>query len=383
MRTMSAERPERRPLPGNFIGNRRELAIWRFGRAGARPKIYLQAALHASEMTGVMALHHLVGLLEIAEREERIQGEIVVVPLANPIGLAEYSGGAQDGRFEQLSHANYNRGFPEVSGAVAAEVSGRLGADPAANSTTIRDAALSIIRGTMARNDLEALKLTLLELAVDADVVLDLHSDRVAAMFAYVNAVDWPGLADLAAWLGFAATIAYAPYVPSTTFAGVTGSLFPRLAEHFGPAVPLACQSAMIEMRGQHVCNDVLGAEDAGNLFSFMVGRGAIAGTVACPPLLADATPIEGMDVGYAPHAGLLTFHKQPGVWVQSGEVISDVIDPTRPFASARTTVRARGSGVLYARGLDGTLTYPGQVLFRIACAEPLAHRTGKSWLDD
>jgi predicted deacylase len=381
---MSADQPEFLPLHGNFIGNRRDLAVWRFGTPGARPKIYLQAALHASEMTGVMALHHLVGLLEEVERAGRVTGEIVVVPLANPIGLAEYSGGAQDGRFEQLSHNNYNRGFPELSASVGDRIASKIGSDVNANTVLIREAALALIDEAAPRNELEELKLTLLGLAIDADIILDLHSDRVAAMFAYVNAIDWPSLQDLAAWLGFAATIAYAPYVPSTTFAGVTGSLFARLAERFGGVVQPACRAAMIEVRGQHACSDALGAADARNLLAFMVGRGALAGeSRPPPPLLAEATPIAGMDVGYAPHAGLLTYHVLPGQQIREGEIVCDVIDPTRPTAAARTSIAAKGSGILYARGLDGTLTYPGQVLFRIACPEALPHRAGQSWLDD
>lgn len=380
---MPAE-PQRHPLAPNFIGSRRELTVWRFGEPGARPKVYLQAALHASEMTGTIALHHLCAELAALEAEGRVCGEVVVVPLANPVGLSEFVGGAQDGRFEQLSHANYNRGFPEVSAAVAQKIEGKVTDDPEANTALVRAAAAEILAAMTPRNELEDLKRLLLTLSLDADVVLDFHSDRVAAMFMYINAVDWPDLADLAAWLGSAANVAYDPYVPSATFAGVAGSLFPRLGERFGPAIVQSCRAAMIEMRGQNACNDAFAAADAANLVSFLVERGAVDG--AAPPrpdLVADATPIEGMDVGYAPHPGFLTFHKNAGEHIRKGEVICDVIDPTRPLASARTPVAARGDGTLYARGFDGAVTYPGQVLFRIAGHETLAHRIGRSWLDD
>ena len=380
---MPAE-PQRYSLAPNFIGSRRELTVWRFGKTGARPKVYLQAALHASEMTGVMALHHLVDKLTVLEAEGRIVGEVVVVPVANPIGLSEFIGGAQDGRFEQLSHANYNRGFPELSEAVAERIAGRIGSDPDANTALIRATVGEILAETPPHNEFDHLKRTLLALALDADVVLDFHSDRVAAMFMYINAIDWPDLSDLAAWLGSAATVAYPPYVPSTTFAGVAGSLFPRLAERFGPAIVQSCRSAMIEARGQNACKDSLGAADAENLVSFLVGRGVVEGTTGeRPALLSDATSIEGMDVGYAPHPGFLTFHKGPGELIEKGDVVCDVIDPTRAHGNGRTRVAARGSGVLYARGFDGAVTYPGQVLFRIAGHERLAHRIGRSWLDD
>jgi len=380
---MPAE-PQTLPLSGNFIGTERALTVWRFGTRGARPKVYLQAALHASEMTGAIALHHLCGKLAALEAEGEVRGEIVVVPLANPIGLSEFVGGAQDGRFEQLSHANYNRGFPEISAQVGDMIADELTENVRANTALVRTAAEDILAAMTPRNEWEDLKRTLLMLSLDADVVLDFHSDRVAAMFMYINAVDWPDLTDLAAWLGSAATVAYDPYVPSTTFAGVAGSLFPRLKERFGPAIVQSCRAAMIETRGQHACNDALAAADADNLVSFLVERGALGGTAPPrPALVADATPIEGMDVGYAPHPGFLTFHRKPGERIAKGDVICDVIDPTRPLAEARTPIAARGSGTLYARGFDGAVTYPGQVLFRIAGEDILTHRIGRSWLDD
>ena len=63
---------------------------------------------------------------------------------------------------------------------------------------------------------------------------------------------------------------------------------------------------------------------------------------------------------------------------------ICDVLDPLAEDTDARViTLFARANGVLYARPIDGMVVYPGQVMFRIAGAEPLAHRMNRSWLDD
>jgi len=67
-------------LPQMTPGTRRSIAFHRFGRTGARPKAYLQAAIHANELPGAMALHHLMPMLAAADRVRRIRGEIVVVP---------------------------------------------------------------------------------------------------------------------------------------------------------------------------------------------------------------------------------------------------------------------------------------------------------------
>ena len=57
--------------------------------AGQRRKVHLQASLHADELPGMLVLHHLRPLLADAEAAGRIKGEIVLVPLANLIGLAQ------------------------------------------------------------------------------------------------------------------------------------------------------------------------------------------------------------------------------------------------------------------------------------------------------
>ena len=41
------------------MGTARALTVRRYGTSGKGPKAYLQAALHADELPGVIALHHL------------------------------------------------------------------------------------------------------------------------------------------------------------------------------------------------------------------------------------------------------------------------------------------------------------------------------------
>jgi predicted deacylase len=99
-------------LPPMTPGTRRIIAFHRFGKAGARPKAYLQAAIHANELPGAMALHHLMPMLAAADRARRIKGEIIVVPTVNPIGLAQLVGNNHLGRYELLGRDNFNRNWP-------------------------------------------------------------------------------------------------------------------------------------------------------------------------------------------------------------------------------------------------------------------------------
>jgi predicted deacylase len=374
-------------LPQMTPGTRRSIACHRFGRSGARPKAYLQAAIHANELPGAMTLHHLMPMLAAADRARRIKGEIIVVPTVNPIGLAQLVGNNHLGRYELLGRDNFNRNWPELAAPVAERAGAGLGHDARANVALIRRAALAALAALKPANELQALRAAIMRLSADADIVLDLHCDVQAALHLFISRKDWPGPAEaLAADIGARATLYNEPYPDVLTFSGANGALWARLAERFPAAdIPQACLSATIEYRGQHDVNHRYGEADARNLFRFLVRRGIIAGRAGpMPRLKAQATPISGMDVGYVPRPGFLTFHVREGERVRKGQAVCEVIDPADARGPrARTPMLSRTDGILFSRRPDGRLAWPGMVAYRIAGAKPLAHRRGMSGLDD
>ena len=374
-------------LPAMAPGTGRSIAWHRFGRAGARPKAYLQAAIHANELPGAMALHHLMPMLADADRQGRIRGEIIVVPTVNPIGLAQLAGNNHLGRYDFLGRENFNRNWPDLAGAVADLSGARLGRNAAENVALIRKAARAALAAMKPASELQTLRVEAMKLSVDADLVLDLHCDLEAVLHLFISRRDWPGSAQaLAADVGAAATLYNDPFPEALTFSGVNSALWARLARRFPAArIPQACLSATIEYRGQHDVNHALGHADARNLYRFLVRRGVVAGRAGpLPRLRAQATPISGMDVGYAPRPGMLVYHVPKGARVRKGMPVCEIIDPADARGpKARRQVLARTDGILFSRKLDGRLAWPGAVLFRIAGARPLAHRQGMSGLDD
>ena len=180
----------------------RSIVCHRFGRSGARPKAYLQAAIHANEFPGAMALHHLMPMLAQADRRGRIRGEIIVVPVVNPIGLSQLVGNNHLGRYDLLGRENFNRNWPDLSGPVAERLNGKP------NVAAIRSAIRAVLAAMKPVNELQALRVEVMKLAADADIVLDLHCDAEAALHLFISRRDWPGPAEmLAADLGVAATL--------------------------------------------------------------------------------------------------------------------------------------------------------------------------------
>ena len=374
-------------LPSMTPGTTRSIVWLRFGRAGARPKVYIQAAIHANELPGAMALHHLMPMLTRADRAGRIRGEVIVVPTVNPIGQSQLVGNNHLGRYDLLSRDNFNRNWLDLTAAVAERVGPRLGRDAAANVDLIRKAALAALKAMKPMNELQTMRVEMLKLSVDADVVLDLHCDMDAALHLFTAAPDLKGSAqDLAAELGVQATLYNEPFAQALTFSGVNGALWPRLAARFPEAaIPQACFSSTVELRSQHDVSHELGASDAGNLYRYLVRRGVVAGRVGPLPRLKSApTPISGMDVGYCPVRGFIVYSLAAGAKLKKGDMVCEIIDPADPRGpKARTPMLSRTDGVLFSRKRDGGLAWPGMVAFRIAGAKPLAHRTGMSGLDD
>ncbi len=87
---------------------------------------------------------------------------------------------------------------------------GKLGRDRPANVSLIRQAALAALAEMHPLNELQTLRCEVMKLAVDADVVLDLHCDLEAVLHLFVSRRDWPGRTQsLAAELSAEATLAW------------------------------------------------------------------------------------------------------------------------------------------------------------------------------
>ena len=138
-------RSERLPLAGTTPGTRREVLLHRYGGAGARPKAFLQVALHADETPALLTAHHLARLLDEAEAKSEIRGEIVLAPYANPIGLAQFAAGRHIGRNRLHTGVNFNREWPDLFEPAAEKVEGKLTASAEENVALIRAALLEAV----------------------------------------------------------------------------------------------------------------------------------------------------------------------------------------------------------------------------------------------
>ncbi|MBT3701776.1 MAG: succinylglutamate desuccinylase/aspartoacylase family protein, partial [Alphaproteobacteria bacterium] len=322
-------RVEHISLPAMSPGSEFTLTVHKFGEPGARPKAYFQAALHADETPPLLVAHHLLGDLIKADKEGRIKGEVIVVPMANPLGLSQNLDGYHVGRHNLDGGGNFNRGFPDLGALVRDDLEGKLGVDPRTNIATIREALIYTVDNLPATTAHQALRKTLLAMAVDADIVLDLHCDLDALMHIYIGDALWPDASDLAADIGLRAVL-LASDSGGGPFDETCGNVWWTLAEAFPNAnIPAACLAGTVEHRGQADVSDELCKADADGLFRFLQRRRVVDGDAGdLPDLLCEGTQLSATEIVKSPVPGVVAYAVQLGDVVRKGDLIAHIIDP-------------------------------------------------------
>ncbi|MDD2810809.1 M14 family metallopeptidase [Rhodoferax sp.] len=366
------------PLLSPSLGSHKTLSSFHFGQAGSGSKIVIQASLHAEELPGMLVAHHLRSVLAAAQAAGQLHGEVVLVPVANPIGLAQRLDHKPMGRFELDTSENFNRHYPDLAAAIEPTVRTQLGDDAQANVRLVRQAMGHYLQQWQPQTELQSLRRTLLLLAHDADYLLDLHCDCEAVLHFYTEEACWPQLAPLAHFLGAQAILlakSSGNRPIDECLSGAWWQLADRLQAHGQHApLPQGCCSTTIELRGELDVSHAWAALDAQAIAQWLRFAGVLTDqpAPAAPQASCPATPLAGSETLYASAPGVVVFMAQVGQWLQVGDVVAEVIDPV---ANQVQRVTAGVAGCFYARIRDRYITAGGE-LGKIAGAT--AFRSGE-----
>ncbi|MHC6224369.1 succinylglutamate desuccinylase/aspartoacylase family protein [Pseudomonas sp. X10] len=348
------------PVPGVA----RQIHSFHFGPRGGG-KVYIQASLHADELPGMLVAWHLKQRLAELENQGRLQREVILVPIANPVGLEQVLLDAPLGRFELQSGENFNRNFVDLSDNIGDQIEDHLSQDPTHNVALIRECLRRALDAHPAHTPLQSQRLTLQRLACDADLVLDLHCDFEAVEHLYTTPEAWPQVEPLARYLGVQASL-LATDSGGQSFDECFTLVWWQLQQRFGKRFPIpqGSFSVTVELRGQGDVSHALARQDCEAILNYLTHRGVIEGRApSLPALPYPATPLAGVEPVAAPLGGLLVFHATPGQYLEAGQLIAEVIDP---LSDRVTAVRNTQAGLLYARTLRRMAT-AGMVIAHVA----------------
>ncbi|TIL32415.1 succinylglutamate desuccinylase/aspartoacylase family protein [Mesorhizobium sp.] len=313
-------------IVGDSEGVSYEFPVFRFeGTDKAASSAYLQAALHAGELPGVVAIDALMPMLEKAEAEGRTKGNITIVPQANPIGRAQYHFGEHQGRFHLGTRTNFNRGFPLLA---------------APDVKLLPDTTL----GTADQR----LKSRLLQLSIGHDIVLDLHCDDEGLAYLYVHTSLWPAMADCAAAMGVDAVILWNEDTDGT-FEGASITPYlkvPAEVARFDRRV-----ATTVEYRGILDVDGALAGADAEGLYRLLVARGVVLDQALSTSgsFTGIVAPLENIDMMPAPRAGAVLYDVKPGDRVAKGALLATIVHAPGE-AGGRTQLFAPQAGIILTR---------------------------------
>lgn len=153
---------------------------------GTGKSVYIQANMHGAEVQGNAVIYQLLEQLQTLE----LNGDITLVPYANPIGCNQKSGEFTLGRFDPITGVNWNRMYHYDSQLpkLMAEQCAHLSSGEIRNTfqhalIASIDAQLEAPAHTLSTGKRIALQLQ--QLAHQADIVLDLHTGPISTQHLY------------------------------------------------------------------------------------------------------------------------------------------------------------------------------------------------------
>ncbi|MGB3815192.1 MAG: succinylglutamate desuccinylase/aspartoacylase family protein [Shinella sp.] len=350
------------------MGGTRDLTVYRFGQPGARPRVYIQGGLHADEAPGMLVGFALRDHLARLEAEGAIHGEILLVPVANPIGLDQGVAGGSAGRFEATTGQNFNRDFPDAAQLALLQDDSPPQGDCV---STLRKRMLAGLDALAPMTQLAALQRALLRLAISADIVIDMHCDSEATTHLYCHSEQ----VDRAAGFGHAVNagvVLHARLQGGASFDEACALPWSAFRDRWpGTAIPLACFAVTLEWRGMLDTDPATAENDAEAVVAWLAAQDVLSAkaATACERSVAVA-PLAGVEVVTAPRSGLFLATALPGTQVIAGTVLGQL----RCLPDGELHVlRASTDGLLYARE-QTRIVRSGAELFFIAGQTPIRH---------
>jgi len=352
------------PLISPVLGTQRCIDSFHFGTPNSGKKIYIQASLHADELPGMLAAWKLKQQLVRLEAQGHINGEIILVPVANPIGQNQQLMDVHLGRYELETGKNFNRGYFDSFESVVELVEGKLSTDPEANKQLIRAALRQTMQAWQVDTEMHSQQKTLQTLCCDADIIIDMHCDFEAVQHTYCTDYSWDSIAPLAHYLDSKANM-LANETGGNPFDSAFDMVWQRLQARFGDIIPKACQAVTLELCGQADVYHEKSDADAAALINYLRHLQVVTDKPA-EVLTTTATPatdLAAVEPLTSNMGGVLVLCTEVGETVEAGQLIAEVINP---ITDQVQQVRASQPGLLFSRSLRRTAT-AGMLVAHIA----------------
>ncbi|MEW9796592.1 succinylglutamate desuccinylase/aspartoacylase family protein [Alteromonas sp. CYL-A6] len=312
----------------NASGRNLNVPVYRIRGDRPGPKVYIQSSIHGAEVQGNVVIYHLIQrLLNLP-----LTGEITLVPNCNPVGTNIKAGEYTLGRFDPVNGTNWNRGYYYDADRVN-DFAGTVTADEDTASIKRRfrrywrDALNEKLNNPWGLGLAQQLNLTLQQMAIDADIVLDLHNGPVSTRHIYV-----PEYARDAATLF---NIPHCIFIPNT-FAGALDeatfcpwwTLSDALKAQTGTSHNFAVEAFTLEMGSQEVIDFAEGDIDARSILSYLGQRGIIRDCPFTPSAMTRVgVLLRDYKTLFTDFGGMVEYLVKPGEAVPAGTPLANILN--------------------------------------------------------
>ncbi|MEM9242822.1 MAG: succinylglutamate desuccinylase/aspartoacylase family protein [Pseudomonadota bacterium] len=298
-------------------------AIKFIGTNSDAPKVYIQAGIHGAELQGSLVIHKLIDYLQ----KNPPLGDISLVPQANPIGCNHKVGDFTQGRFDAMNGDNWNRYYHYDDRDIdifLKTVPMNLSQCDLLNHfrRMLKKRLTDKLNAPLGLSRAARLDLSLQRIAVDADIVLDLHTDAHA-----INYVFSPQYAQQTAAQCFETDILLS--LPNQFAGAMDEAIFCPWwtlwqKYHQQEAAP-PIEAFTLELGNHESLNDQQAKQQMQGICRYLAAKKVIATTDFTTPTVSSTTiwPINQFQVFYAPVGGLYQWLCSPGDAIKESQIIA------------------------------------------------------------
>lgn len=315
----------------NASGRNLKVPVYRFSNNNPGPTVYIQSSIHGAEVQGNVVLHHLFNFLA----SNAINGEIIMVPNCNPVGSNLKSGEYTLGRFDPVNGQNWNRAYYYDESTIR-KFSEQLTGETILDTESIKKKYRSTLQASIEErlNNswglglAESLNLKLQNLALSADIVLDLHNGPVSTRHIYVpeyakesaqyfnipHVILIPNI--------FAGALDEATFCPWWTLSDLIREKFPNVVIDFN------VEAFTVEMGSQEVIDFKEGNDDAVSILTYLAYKGVIEDPSLTPISMSrKAVYLRDYKTLYSQFGGMVEYVTQPGKIVAEGDIMARILN--------------------------------------------------------
>lgn len=317
----------------NASGRDLNVPVYKFKSERPGPKVYIQSSIHGAEVQGNIVLFHLLKHFQKADVNGEITGEITLVPNCNPVGSNLKSGEYTLGRFDPVNGQNWNRAY-HYDNDLIDEYANKI--NPESNIEQIKTEYRSKLKASIDKKLdniwglglAERLNLKLQRMALEADIVLDLHNGPVSTRHIYVpeyakasakffnipNVILIPNV--------FSGALDEATFCPWWSLQNTLKEKFPSKDWDFG------VEAFTVEMGSQEVIEFEAGVADAVSILTYLSHKKCFKTEQYLPKKMTRrAVYLKDYKVMFSQFGGMVEYVAKPGEAVKKGGVLARVLN--------------------------------------------------------